>query len=366
MKHKVLLVIDSLNSGGAQRQLIYLAQGLLSEGYETHLFVYRPEFKFFLNDVISSGIIFHSIESKGGFSFDILSKLYSLHKEYKFNSVISFLEAPNFYCEILNIIFLCKINLIVSERNYHADPRNRYNYLKNWFHLFAHKIVTNTHTQANWLKRHIWLTNKVNVIYNGYPLKSIGSSICSESNGNLKFLIIGRIDSGKNGLMLLQALLYYYQLYRKLPSISWVGRFDTFGDSLCTKNEMDKIINSNEILTKNWNWLGERVDIDKLIINHDAVIHISLYEGLPNAICEAMLLARPVIASNISDNSYLISNGYNGFLCDPKSQISICKVLNQFESLSASDRQKMGMNALEFARKNLNIQKMLDKYLELL
>ena len=39
----ILLVIDSLGSGGAQRQLVWLALGLEKRGYDVAVFVFYPE-----------------------------------------------------------------------------------------------------------------------------------------------------------------------------------------------------------------------------------------------------------------------------------------------------------------------------------
>ena len=44
---KILCVIDSLGSGGAQRQIVNLACGLKKKGHDVDVFVYFPEFSFF-------------------------------------------------------------------------------------------------------------------------------------------------------------------------------------------------------------------------------------------------------------------------------------------------------------------------------
>ncbi len=41
---KILIVIDSLGSGGAQRLKIELAKGLINNGHKVHIFTYNIAF----------------------------------------------------------------------------------------------------------------------------------------------------------------------------------------------------------------------------------------------------------------------------------------------------------------------------------
>ena len=44
---RILCVIDSLGSGGAQRQMVSLAQGMVARSHEVEFFVYHPELDHF-------------------------------------------------------------------------------------------------------------------------------------------------------------------------------------------------------------------------------------------------------------------------------------------------------------------------------
>ena len=57
---KILLFIDNLNSGGAQRQLVTLAKLLKAQGENVEFLVYH-DLDFFEDNLRESGIIVHKI-----------------------------------------------------------------------------------------------------------------------------------------------------------------------------------------------------------------------------------------------------------------------------------------------------------------
>lgn len=81
----------------------------------------------------------------------------------------------------------------------------------------------------------------------------------------------------------------------------------------------------------------------------DVVGLFSRVEGLPNTICEAMAIGRPIIMSEVSDYNVLVSN--NGFLCNPNSVESIKNALANIISLSSNELLKMGNASKDIADK---------------
>ena len=55
----------------------------------------------------------------------------------------------------------------------------------------------------------------------------------------------------------------------------------------------------------------------------DVFVLPSLIEGLPTVVLEAMAAKRPVVATNVSGNPYLIRDGSNGFMVDPKDHLAL-------------------------------------------
>ena len=112
--------------------------------------------------------------------------------------------------------------------------------------------------------------------------------------------------------------------------------------------------------------MGERQDVPSLLQQTDALIHISLFEGLPNVVCEAFIAGRPVIASNVCDHPLLVEDKVRGILCDPLSVESICSAIQRFVNLTSEERHNMGNNARRYAEQHLSAERMVSEYEKLL
>src|SRR5690606_5646275 len=99
-KMKILCVIDSLNSGGAQRQLANLAVAFKKEGHEVSLLVFH-NLNFFRSILDEQNIpVIYIIEP------NYLKRLLKIRRYIRNSNsdvVISFLEASNFICEIAGL-----------------------------------------------------------------------------------------------------------------------------------------------------------------------------------------------------------------------------------------------------------------------
>ncbi|MCG0276569.1 MAG: glycosyltransferase family 4 protein [Thermosediminibacteraceae bacterium] len=88
-------------------------------------------------------------------------------------------------------------------------------------------------------------------------------------------------------------------------------------------------------------FLGFRRDIPELLAASDIFCLMSLREGLPRCIMEAMAAGKPVIATDVRGNRDLVQNGVNGILVPVNDVEATAKAI---ESLSCEEklRQRMG------------------------
>jgi glycosyltransferase involved in cell wall biosynthesis len=98
---------------------------------------------------------------------------------------------------------------------------------------------------------------------------------------------------------------------------------------------------------------GFRNDVGNIIRSLDVFVMPSLYEGVPMTLLEAMILSKPIIASNVGGIPEVVKNGYNGILIPPKDENLIyenCVYLYENKNV----RDFLGKNAHYTVLENFN------------
>lgn len=360
----ILCVIDSFGSGGAQRQLVNLACGLKARGHSVSFFAYYPRQDFFRAELEAAGVSIYSTEKKGRIGCNVLASLSQLVFTNEFDVLVSFLDTPNVY-SVAASIFSPNTKLIVSERSSYHHDKNRFVALcRRALYFFADHVVANSKTQALWLSRYAWLKTKTITIYNGFPLDSVGTATPERSTGD--FIVIGRVGPEKNGIRLVEALEIFRNRHGYVPTVSWVGKEDVLPAGQDYVRRLKVLLEKHPEVKAKWRWFGERRDVFDLLKAHRALIHPSLYEGLPNVVCESFLAGRPVLASNVCDHPYLLENGRRGFLFDPLSPASIADSIEKALNLSDEQWWRMSDEARAYAESHLGIDRMVSEYEQIL
>jgi glycosyltransferase involved in cell wall biosynthesis len=305
----------------------------------------------------------HEYAKGRGFSFGVLTALAALMRRGRFDVALSYLSSPNIYAEVASRLAR-GAKLVVSERVGHGDDTSPVrDTLRRMMHALSDRVVANSRTHSEWLKRKWWLRNKAGYIYNGLNLDLFrpGQRLAEAAYG-LHFISIGRIGPQKNVLNLIAALAALQAETGDSPQISWVGQRDESGSGLSYCRQIDEALEALPDVRRRWHWLGVRADVPELLRRHDALIHPSFYEGLPNVVCEALASGVPVLASDVCDHSLLVADGERGFLFDPALPLSIAAAITKFTNLSADDRRGLSRNARQYAEANLGIERMVSAY----
>lgn len=359
----ILCVIDSLGSGGAQRQLVGLAIGFKEKGHDVSFLIYHVD-DFFKSKLDAVSIPVHIIKEPNYFLR--LIKMRKFIRKGNYDSVLSFLEAPNFICEIAGFP-MRKWKLVVGERNANAEILKSFK-LKFFrlFHLFADYIVANS--QANLqivLKANPFLIkNRCSVIYNLIDLQEWKPTIHKyRINGKLKLVVVASQIFRKNLIGLVNAINLLESKHKDKIEITW------YGDKISKPYIDNSFIEAkNKIISKNIehliNFQPATSNIKQKIHEADAIGLFSFNEGIPNVLIEAMAIGKPIVASNISDIPILIDNVK--LLCDPIDTYSIKNALTYLLSLSEDELDDIGRNNRLNVTKLFNYEDTIDGYLKVL
>jgi len=357
---RLLFIIDCFGSGGAQRQMVNLALGLKKRGHVIEFFIYHPEFNHFKDLVLNNGITIHEFYKRHRISIKLFRALRSIIKKGNYDLVLSFLDAPNFYAEITTLGL--NIPIIVSERSVYPRKLTIPKWLMEQFHRLSDHIVVNSFFQKEMMiKVFPWMAHRVSVIYNGVDTEIFKPVLTQKKGDVLNLIAISSVSRNKNAINLIKAIYFCKTNYKFRLKIKWVGSIS----DIKYYEVANKLI-AELGLQEAWEWLGERKNIAELINDADALIHPSLYEGLPNVICEAFACGKPVLASNVCEIPRLVEDGQRGFLFNPYDATDIAKVIYKFNNLDDNTIRKISHNAREFAIKSLSIEKVLHDFEDLI
>jgi len=341
---KILCVIDSLGSGGAQRQLVGLAKGFKEKGDDVSFLVYHNE-NFFKNLLDEAGIQVNEIIES-----NYLIRLYKMRKFIRkgtFDVVLSFLEAANFICEI-SALPVRKWKLIVGERSANPDILKSIKLrFYRWFHFLADYVIANSLENLKMVKKinPLLPESKCKVISNIVDLSQWKPSpeYRPLRHNSLKLLVAGTHLFNKNLNGLIEGVNALDSNEKQKIIIDWYGKI---GSDLSYKKGRDLITKYS--LEKIFNFYPETLDLPSKMQEADVIGLFSFYEGLPNVVCEGMATGKPIIASNVSDIPLLISS-QNGFICDPNDSKSITDALKNSLTLSKTHLKQMGEASRNYA-----------------
>ena len=356
---KILCIIDSLGSGGAQRQMVTLSKGLLANGHEVHLLTYMPPD--FFKEEISNSLIKHIyIPKKGKIGFNVILRLMLLVRRYKYDIIISFLHTPNVYNILSKLVSPKGTKHITSERSKSLFKGISYK-KQRATHFFSDYLVSNSfHECNNWRLHMPSLAKRSIVIYNGLDLNKYHPSGESIEIRN-KILIIGTVGPDKNGIAIIDAI---NTITTDLPElcVSWFGRHDSHLKVYSEyADRMIKLLKSYK-LDKKWSWRNPTDEILSEMHHHDVLVLASITEGFPNVVCEAMAAGLPVIISKGLDHKLVVKEGENGYLFDPFNPSELAEKIRQFFSLDKRAIETMRINARDTAEKLFNEKQMIQKY----
>lgn len=111
-------------------------------------------------------------------------------------------------------------------------------------------------------------------------------------------------------------------------------------------------------------WMAKESMAD-LYRNVDVFVLPALYEGMSNAVLEAMASGLAVIATNVSGNEELVSHGVNGFLVAPKDANALAAAIEKL-LIEPGLTPRMGMQSRRMIEKSYDWDSATDKLYSLL
>lgn len=301
---RIMFIISSLNSGGAERVLSTIANSL-SKKYEVIIIKTDVDQPFYDLD---SNIILESLDfrrmhrnifNKILNSYVIIKSFRNVIKKHNPDIVISFLDKTNIYA-LLATRYL-KQKIIISERINHEYLKNKFwRFLRRIIYPYTDGMVVLSKYDYN---KYSYVQNK-RIIFNPLFVNEKTNTVIKKEK---IILAVGRLVKDKGFDILLDAL----SLVKKDLLKGW--NVYIIGDGKERKHlemKSDKL-KLNSIVT----FLGNKKDIIDYYQRASIFVSTSRAEGFPNALSEALSLGCASIATDcLTGPSELIQDNLNGFL----------------------------------------------------
>lgn len=316
-KLNILLLCPTLEPGGAERQLVLLADRLLERGHEVHVALFRKRGPL-LND-LPEGVCVHDVKKGGRLDlFGFLFRLRRLVKSLAPDVLYSFLGVPNLATVALKFLG-CRTPLVWSVRASDVDL-NAYGWLPKAcgvlearLSCFADRIISNSEAG----KRHAmslgFSDEAMSVIPNGIdterfsPDRAIGEPVRKAAGCRPDYVLVGlvaRLDPMKDHRTFLRAA-------RLIFDTNPLVRFACVGDGPLEEElpRLTREMGLGDVVT----WLGRRNDMVAVYNAMDVCCLSSAFgEGFPNVIGEAMSCGVPCVVTDVGDAALVV--GENGLV----------------------------------------------------
>lgn len=284
---KILHVITSLNTGGAEHLMVDLLPKLRDLGNDVEIAVFKCGKTNFYKQLEEKGIAIHGFsETEGVYSFKHIYRLKSLMKDF------DVVHTHNTACQMFAALGKMSRNKLVTTEHSTSTRRRKYRffrYIDKWMYSKYDKIICISEPSEENLRKYIG---------NNYPIVTINNGIDVS-----RFADAGKIELGYPGCKIVTMVAgFRYEkdqptVIRAMKHLPEVYHLLLVGDGE-KRSDIEKLI--MELGLKNRvHLLGIRNDVPQILRSSDVVVMSSHREGLSLSNVEGMSSGNPFVASDV-------------------------------------------------------------------
>ena len=362
MDFRIILLTESLASGGAERQLVSLAVSLKQKNESVEVWTYYPN-DFYLPLLNQAKVAYRCVANGLSRGRRLLRIIRELYKERP-SVVIAYLDTACVMACVAKLVLRVlrrDFRLIVSERNV-TQRLSRRDKIKFFLYRFADSIVPNSYTQSEFIRQNYpSLADKIHVITNSVDAEYFHpNEDLKEESDTIRILTVARISQQKNVINYIRAIKNVVDAGLKI-CVDWYGEAT---DENYYKACCDEINFVN--LTGIFSFHHSTRDVRDAYWNADVFCLPSLYEGFPNVLCEAMACGLPIACSRVCDNERIVEDGENAVLFEPDNIEDMTQKLISILQLSEEDRREMGRKSRAIIESKFSPDTFINQYLDLI
>lgn len=366
---KIICFTESLGGGGAEHQMVILAELLAREGYDVTIVTYAtiPDHYDTPQGVKRIDIGKTWAKRKNTKAIIKMLKCFHYFLWLKADCIIAYRECANLRL-LPPMLFRNRksIKVICSDRNTATNVSLGQKLLLCGLYRRADFIVPNSKTETEFIARYSpHLMPKLRTIQNYTDLHQFVTSGIPVDISVIKVAIFSRYSPQKNPIGFAKAMHNLKSRTNQSFEVHWYGKQKGTNGYTTEYLNIKKLVDElgiGDVLK-----LYPAVKNPALLMgNYHAVCLASLYEGFSNSIAEGICSGKPMLVSNVSDNSIMVHHGENGFLFTPELTDSIVDAFMKFFSLSHDEMCLMARRSREIAEELFDKKKFIQQYIDLI
>ena len=354
---KILCLIDGLSAGGAQRQLVGLAKLLQDNGYEV-LFVWYHETDFYRSFLQDNKIPYKQFAASK--KLNKFWKVLKVTKEYQPDTIIAYIDGPTMASCVMKMLGL-KTKIIVSERAV-IQNINRHQRFKFFLYRWADFVVSNAQDQTNLINANFKALRSKTITIRNFVDTEYFIPKNNVEDSSIRILVVGRLSRQKNMICFMKAIRQVLDDGLSVQVKWFGGKSDRQKEYINETFRVQKELYLNDAVQ----FLPPTNDILSEYQKCDVFCLPSLYKGFPNVICEAMSCGKPILCSDVNDNSFVVHHNENGLLFNPTSAEDIAAKIKTFCLKSLKERDEMGKASRRIAMEQFSGESFVNKYIQLI
>ena len=347
---KIAIVIGNIKYGGAERIAVYLANYFYKKGVEVTLISYTSQISIYKLESIKHISLQRNKKYRNSITrfFSLIKDLRKCILQVKPDVVLGMMSYNGVAASLA--LLGTKIPVITSER---IDPssttaRTKVEklFIKFIFNYATKGLIFQTKEAQEYYSKRV---QKKSVIIPNPLFEDHLIGVNRPSQPTKRIISVGRLVDQKNFKMLILAfknLLNYHPDYI----------LDIYGEGN-KREELNNLIKRNNLEDKVF-LRGNTNKIFEKLQKSDMFVLSSDYEGMPNALIEAMAMGLPVISTDCKGGGarFLIQNGENGLLIPIGDEDALVKEMRKLIDNREFAEEHLGRNAIKI-REILNGEK---------
>ncbi|CAA9354419.1 MAG: hypothetical protein AVDCRST_MAG71-2954 [uncultured Lysobacter sp.] len=309
---KILVIIDEMEVGGSQRQIVHLLTGLDRERWQPELLYFRNH-SFLIERLKDAGIPARMLPKRGRLDLRFVRDFARILREGNYDLIHAFSVTAELWAVIAKMVARVDSPLIASERNQQVQKPRWYWPLKRFIVTRSAGVIANSAAGARTTAQYTRVADSFfDTIPNGVVVPPPAAQAEREAvrtelgtpAGRAFCLFVGRLVPQKNIDCLIRAVALLPPAERPFVALAGDGPLRVHAEQLA---ESAGILDSIR-------FLGERSDATRLMQAADFLVLPSHFEGLSNSLLESMAAGCPVIASAVGGTPELIQHERTGLL----------------------------------------------------